>query len=280
MFKKNKIAMIAVVCAVISLIVSIFAIGAAGKMKNQLDKVTADLNVLMLHSGAQPGGAMLASWELKPEAWEDGAGADITLTAVPANYAEGMSAQLNVCFGQEVNAVQCQWNGKAFVATASVPAKDGYTYILVLDGEKVELASPANPASYVCVYLASSLNYNCTLMINGWISEMNVLKLLDAHLQVNMPQLATDGGAKIQSAALVMRLGTTEVSRKNVTMVEGEGEGSFELTLQNYEIALPKMQQNDQVDLWLEVTLSDGQILLSAVSSWYLGEGGLYLVAG
>ena len=280
MFKKNMITMIAVICAIVSLIVSIFAIGAAGKMKNQLDKLTADLNVLMVHSGAQPGGALLASWDLEPKVWEDGAGADITLTAVPAYYTEGMSAQLNVCFGQEVNAVQCQWNGKAFTATASVPAADGYTYILVLDGAEVELASPANPAVYVPVYLASSMSYNCTLMINGWISEMNVLKLVDAHLQVNMPQLATEGGAKIQSAALVMRLGTTEVSRKDVTMAEGEGEGSFELTLQNYEIALPKMQQNDQVDLWLEVTLTDGQILLSSASSWYLGEGGLYLVAG
>ena len=280
MFKKNMITMIAVICAIVSLIVSIFAIGAARKMKNQLDKLTANLNVLMVHSGAQPGGALLASWDLEPKVWEDGAGADITLTAVPAYYTEGMSAQLNVCLGQEVNAVQCQWNGKAFTATASVPAADGYTYILVLDGAEVELASPANPAVYVPVYLASSMSYNCTLMINGWESNAANLKLLDAHLQVNLPQLSTDGGAKIQSAALVMRLGTTEVSRKNVTMAEGEGEGSFELTLQNYEIALPQMQQNDQVDLWLEVTLTDGQILLSAASSWYLGEGGLYLVAG
>ena len=280
MFKKNKIAMIAVVCAVISLVVSIVSVCVAGNLKNQLDKVTADLNVLMVHSGAQPGGALVASWELEPEVWADGAGADITLTAVPANYTEGMTAQLNVCFGQEVNAVQCQWNGKAFVATASVPAEDGYTYILVLDGEEVELASPANPAAYVPVYLASSLNYNCTLMINDWTSETDVLKLLDAHLQVNMPMLSTDGGAKIQNAALVMRLGTEEVVRKNVTMVAGEGEGSFELTLQNFDLTLPKMKENDQVDLWLEVTLSDGQILLSAASSWYLGEGGLYLVAG
>ena len=280
MLKKNMITVIALICAIVSLIVSIFAIGAAGKMKNQLDKVTADLNVLMVHSGVQPGGTLLESWELTPKGWEDGAGADITLTAVPAYYTEGMSAQLNVCFGQEVNAVQCHWDGKTFTATASVPAEDGYTYILILGGTEVELASPANPAAYVPVYLASSLNYNCALMINGWTSAMNVLKLEDAHLQVNMPVLSTDGGAKIQSAALVMRLGTAEVSRENLTMEAGEGEGSYELTLQDYEMALPKMQQNDQVDLWLEVTLTDGQILLSAASSWYLGEDGLYLVAG
>jgi hypothetical protein len=191
-----------------------------------------------------------------------------------------MTAQLNVCFGQEVNAVQCQWNGKAFVATASVAAEDGYTYILVLDGEELELASPANPAAYIPVYLQSSLGYNCTLMINGWESDMAKLKLTDAHLQVNLPLLATDGGAKIQSTALVMRLGIEEVSRKELTMTEGEGEGSFELTLQNYSLTLPEMQENDQVDLWLEVTLSDGQVLLSATSSWYLAEGKLSLVAG
>lgn len=280
MFKKNIITIIALICAVISLIASIFAIGAAGKMKNQLDKVTADLNILMVHSGAQPGGALLASWELEPEVWADGAGADITLTAVPNYYTEGMSAQLNVCLGQEVNAVQCQWNGKAFVATASVPVEDGYTYILVLDGVEVELASPANPAAYIPVYLASSLSYNCTLMINRWESDLAKLELLDAHLQVNLPLLSTDGGAKIQNTALVMRLGTEEVGRKELTMAKGEGEGSFELTLQNFDLTLPKMQENDQVDLWLEVTLSDGQVLLSATSSWYLSGGKLSLVAG
>lgn len=280
MFKKHMITIIALICAVISLIVSIFAIGAAGKMKNQLDKLTNDLNILMLQQGVQSGGTVLESWELKPAVWADGTGADITLTAVPANYTEGMSAQLNVCFGQEVNAVQCQWNGKAFVATASVAAEDGYTYILVLDGEELELASPANPAAYIPVYLQSSLGYNCTLMINGWESDMAKLKLTDAHLQVNLPLLATDGGAKIQSTALVMRLGIEEVNRKELTMKEGEGEGSFELTLQNFNLTLPEMQENDQVDLWLEVTLSDGQVLLSATSSWYLAEGKLTLVAG
>ena len=280
MFKKNMITIIALICAVISLIVSIFAIGAAGKMKNQLDKLTNDLNILMLQQGVQSGGTVLESWELKPAVWADGTGADITLTAVPANYTEGMSAQLNVCFGQEVNAVQCQWNGNAFVATASVAAEDGYTYILVLDGEELELASPANPAAYIPVYLQSSLGYNCTLMINGWESDMAKLKLTDAHLQVNLPLLATDGGAKIQSTALVMRLGIEEVNRKELTMKEGEGEGSFELTLQNFNLTLPEMQENDQVDLWLEVTLSDGQVLLSATSSWYLAEGKLTLVAG
>ena len=115
MFKKNMITIIALVCAVISLIVSIFAIGAAGKMKNQLDKLTNDLNILMLQQGVQSGGTVLESWELKPAVWADGTGADITLTAVPANYTEGMTAQLNVCFGQEVNAVQCQWNGKTAI---------------------------------------------------------------------------------------------------------------------------------------------------------------------
>ncbi|MBQ1245685.1 MAG: hypothetical protein IIX90_03500, partial [Clostridia bacterium] len=44
----------------------------------------------------QSGGTVLESWELKPAVWADGTGADITLTAVPANYTEGMSAQLNV----------------------------------------------------------------------------------------------------------------------------------------------------------------------------------------
>ena len=280
MFKKNLITVIALICAMLALIASIFAIGAAGKLKNQLDKLTADYNVLVQRLGVQTQTVALKSWSLTPTAWSDSTGADIAFTAVPEHYVEGMSAQLNICLDGEVNAVNCQWNGKAFTATAQVPAADGYEYILVIDGNEFLLTSPKNPVDSIPVYLESSLSYNCTLMVNGWESDEGTLTLTDAHVQVNLPQLSTDGGAQIVSAALVMRLGTTEVSRRTLTLAEGEGEGSYELTVQNFGIALPEMQENDQVDLWLEVTLSDGQMLLSASSGWYLGSDGLYLVAG
>lgn len=278
---KNLITIIALVCAVISLIAAIFAIGAAGSLKNQLDKLTADFNVLAQRLGAEPDAPALSSWTLTPTVWADGAGADIAFTAVPEHYEEGMSVQLNVCLGQEVNAVRCEWNGTAFTATAEVPAADGYTYICVVNGSEITLASPKNPVEYAAVYLESSLNSSCTLMVNGWEADEDTLTLTDAHAQVNLPKLSTGGSEPaIKSAAIVMRLGTEEVSRKEITMVPGEGEGSYELTLQNIAFALPAMEENDQVELWLEVILSDGQELVSVTSGWYRSGDTLYLVAG
>lgn len=280
MFKKNGITVIALICAVLSLIVSVFAVGAMGSLKNELDKVTADLKVLMLRQEIQPGGALLESWSLEPVLRSDGEGVDITLTAIPAAHTEGMEAQLHICLGQEATAVPCQWNGKAFTAEAQVAVADGYSYLLVLDGEEIELASPENPTVYVPVYLESSMSYNCTLMVTDWSADGQELTLKNAHVQVNLPQLSADGGAKIRSAALVMRLGTEEVLRKELKLAQGEGEGSFEVDLQQYRLTLPEMEAGDQVDVWVEVILSDGQELLSAPSGWYLDGGKLSLIAG
>jgi len=281
MFKnKNLIIIIALICAVISLITSIIAIGVAGGLKNKLDKVTSDLNVLILQQGGQSGSMALASWDLEPKVWRDGAGADITLTAVPKYYEKGMEAQLHVCLGQEVTAVPCKWNGKAFTATAEVAAADGYSYLLIMGGEEILLAGPENPSAYIPVYLLSSLSYNCTFMVTDWTADGQELTLENAHVQVNLPQLSADGDAKIRSAALVMRLGTEEVLRKELKLAQGEGEGSFEVDLQKYDLTLPAMEEGDQVDLWVEVILSDGQELLSAPSGWYLDGGKLSLIAG
>lgn len=278
---KNLITIIALICAVISLIAAIFAIGAAGQLKNQLDKLTADYNVLAQQLGVRSDAVTLKSWTLTPTAWEDGTGADIAFTAVPESYHEGMSAHLNVCLGQEVNSVRCEWNGTAFAATVEVPAADGYTYICVIDGSEITLASPKNPVEYAAVYLESSLTSSCTLMVNSWEAAENTLTLTDAHAQANLPKLSTGGSEpEIKSAAIVMRLGTEEVSRKEIVLVPGEGEGSYELTLQNFTFALPAMEENDQVELWLEVVLSDGQELVSVTSGWYRSGDALYLVAG
>lgn len=278
---KNLLTVIALVCAVLSLIAAIFAIGAAGQLKNQLDKLTSDFNVLALRLGMASDDAVLESWSLTPTAWEDAAGADIVFTAVPEHYEEGMSVQLKVCLGQEVNALRCEWNGTAFTATAEVSAADGYTYICVIDGSEITLASPKNPTQYTAVYLESSLTSSCTLMVNGWEEGEDTLILTDAHAQVNLPKLSTGGSEpEIRSTAIVMRLGTEEVSRKEITLVPGEGENSYELTLQNIAFALPAMEEDDQVELWLEVILSDGQELVSATSGWYRSGDTLYLVAG
>lgn len=285
MFKdKNILTIIALVCALLSLVAALFAIGAAGNQAQQVELLTREilrLSEQITELDEQKNETGLASWRLIPTAWADGTGADVAFTAVPEIYSAGMEVQLWVCLGQEVNAIRCTWNGTAFTATAEVPAADGYSYICVVNGVERTLVAASDPDFYILANLHSSLTSHCTLMVSGWEADEDTLTLTDAHVQVNLPRLSAGGEMPaVTSAALVMRLDTDEVDRKAVTLLTGEGEGSYELTLQNISFALPEMGQDDQVDLWLEVTLSDGQELVSASSGWYLGSNGLYLVAG
>ena len=92
--------------------------------------------------------------------------------------------------------------------------------------------------------------------------------------------LTGGSGAGIAQAAVVIRHDAQEIGRKTVTLEPGEGQGTFELTLEDITFPLPALEEEDQVDIWLEVTLSDGQALLSPSSGWYLSNGELYLIAG
>ena len=43
---------------------------------------------------------------------------------------------------------------------------------------------------------------------------------------------------------------------------------------------MPEMESDYQLDLWLVVTLTDGQTLTSSGGSWYHSDQGLMMVVG
>lgn len=289
MSKFKFIALIlALVCAVAALGLSIVTLGQASAQAARIDELEAQNIQLqsqindLLHTGDIAPAAGLNSWALTPTAWEDGTGADITLTAVPTNYQEGMQARFLVMLeGTEVFEGPCTWNGTSFTATASIPAADGYGYYFVQQGTALALTTPENPVEDIPVYLQSSLRSFCTLLVDGWESAEDSLIITSAHGQATLPRLSTGGSApRIVSAALVMRQEVEEIARHSVELVPGEGESTYELTVSNAVFSLPALEEGDQVDIWLEVTLSDGQVLLSPTSGWYLSGNELKLVAG
>jgi hypothetical protein len=81
---------------------------------------------------------------------------------------------------------------------------------------------------------------------------------------------------------------TTQESTENtfthgelsITLPKGEGEGSYEMAVTDLSFEMPKMADDHQLDLWLEVTLSDGQTLSTCGGSWYYSNGDLVLAVG
>ena len=119
----------------------------------------------------------------------------------------------------------------------------------------------------------------CHLLVNSWEGNLNELTLSSAIAQVVLPS-SSETELLIQSSQLVLRQGIQEIQRRAVTLTATDSASSFEAVLENVLFELPTLEENDQVDIWLEGVLSDGQILLSPACGWYRFGDELFMVAG
>lgn len=126
---------------------------------------------------------------------------------------------------------------------------------------------------------AVSSDAYCHLLVNQWEGSLSGLNLISAVAQVVIPE-SSENELLIQSAQLVLRQDIRELERRAVTLVATDSNTSFEATLESIHFELPELEEFDQVDLWLEVVLSDGQILLSPACGWYRSGSELFMVAG
>lgn len=231
--------------------------------------------------------AALKNWDLKTTPWYDNGGADVTLTAVPAAYEIGMDASFLVTLDGAVAAdIPCSWDGKAFTATANLTARNGYSYICVLhpDDEnrsEIDLASVENPVDTLAVYLADSIRSYCNLIIGDWSVADGHLNISSCYLQAQLPQLTVSGRpSRISVAKLTLQSGGEVLHTHWVTLNPGEAGNVYELDLESLSFPLPRQEAGELLELWLEVTLSDDQILTACGGSWEYADDQLQMIAG
>lgn len=236
--------------------------------------------VALLEAGA------VAEWSLTGTPLTEGSGAAITLRVVPTAYREGQLAQLRVLLeGKDVAQLYCDWDGSAYTARVDLDAADGYSYHLILsdpqgDAERIELNSPENPTDPRLVYLDSSLNASCMLNVFEWHRENGRLLLDAGTAQVQLPSLTATGEAAVCSAArLILLLDGQELESRELTVSQPE-ENAIYIGINGLAFSMPELEEGSQLDLILEVTLSDGQLLTHSGSSWYLFEGELIQAVG
>lgn len=83
-----------------------------------------------------------------------------------------------------------------------------------------------------------------------------------------------------RGARLVLQLNGMEIDSQNLTLPEGEGEGSYEEALYDLSFNIPQLGNDDQLDLVLEVTLTTDGVISTVGGSWFLADGTLNLVVG
>ena len=257
---------------------------AALKLENeqllaQIEALTRQLESLQ--------NAILSDWSLNALANADRTAATITFTAVPAAEAEGQTLTLIVNMnGLEAESVPCTNDGSRYTATVELPAADGYSFYCLITGstgtqQQIPLITPDNPGDGSLMDLGSSMNAYCSLFVDSWNYADGKLTLDNAFAQAQMPKISTGGNdVTATGAALVFLHNGQELERKEVTLAEGEGEGSYEATISSLSFSTPKLEDDHQLDLQLVVTLSDGSTLTYDGCSWFVNDGALNPVMG
>ena len=298
MSKHNILSILALVLAAVALVFSL----TGNKPVESTPDYAAQIEALQQHNAllqsqvdaltAQLGGSVttstgLAGWELSLTAWETGTGASVTLTAIPTSYNEGMTAALYVRKGNmEVVTTPCSWTGEAFTATAELTAQDGYGYYCILtdsDGQRQQfsLTTPENPVEDIPVYLASALTAYCNLTMDSWLDLDNTLTISAAYVQAQLPRLTLDGSeATIVKAELLLYYQGEVCASAPITLEPSQAEGAYELTVSGITMPMPQMEEDESLDLFLEITLSDGQVLSALGAGWYCTSEGLFSVVG
>lgn len=292
--KKSLIPALALICALAALILSIVGLASVpedqgyrmeelyeenGELRDRVDALEEQLEQLMTAVNLQ-------SWELKVEPWDDNAGAEVIFTAVPSDYRPDLKAALIVMLdGQQVHSQDCMWDGGTFTATVSLNAADGYSYACLLStaggSQRLNLTGPESADAGIPVYLESSLSAYCNLVVDSWIENRDKkLTIADAYAQAQLPRVSVDEAVEIVASELVLWRNAEEYTRIPIELSPSEVEGSWELTITDLEIPIPKLQESDVLELYLEVSLSDGRGLSAFGITWNLEKGKLVSAVG
>lgn len=258
-------------------------------MKRVLSVLLALTLALTLWGCGKDGGAEdktlgLAQWELTAAAWSSNNGATVTLTATPNFYEKGMSAAFEARLeGETIESMPCEVADKTFTASLDLNAADGYCYYVILtapSGEtlEVEVNTPNSPTDQALINMAHSLNAYCQMAVQSHALNGDLLTITGGKAEVGLPQITRDGKeAACQGAQLVLYYNEDEeVGRADLPL----GQDLSNIPVQAINFTIPKMEDEEQLNVVLEVTLTDGQVLTAPGGNWIYNNGQLVLAIG
>lgn len=229
----------------------------------------------------------LTDWSMSASTWSSPNGATIHITATPSHYEEGQYADFIVRLeSDDVTTIPCQWDGTNYTASADLNAANGYCYYMLLtaaDGTAQEVAvnTPAAPVDEALIDIEASLESYCSITVEESVFEDSKLTLPTGKVQVKTPLITNEGETiSCQEAALVLTYNGETLDRKVLTLTETDTKGLWEAALENIIFDAPEIEGDQSLDLTLNVTLTNGQVLSAFGGSWVPNDEGLLPVVG
>jgi len=278
--RKNILSIILVIVMVTALMLSATGCSNADQLKEENAALKAQVEELTARLAAYENRPSLVEYTLTGSAFSSNNGAAVTVTAVPSVYDESHTAALSVQLnGVEVEFVPCEWNGEAYVGSVDLNAANGYGYYFIIttaDGNptRMELNTPNNITDDTLVYMETALSAYANMVMEGW-EEKDGKLVVSGFVQVQMPRLTTDGNTGYAGSQLILKCNDEEVERKAIDLPAGEGIGSYEAAVSNQAFTLPELESDGMLELWLEVTLSNGQTIETCACTWSFLDGSL-----
>lgn len=278
MKRKTMLVLVAVLCAL--------SLALTGCGKGQEDPETTAAPVIEATPSVEEVVLGLSGWEMDSTTWSSPNGATVHITATPSVYEEGMAADFVVRLeGSDVITVPCQYDGTAFTGSAELNAADGYCYYMILSAgeQKTEVAVniPSEPVDETLVNLATALNTYCSLLVEESEAAENKLTLTAGTALIQPPAIKNDGQAvTCTEATLVLTFNGEEVGRKALKLPAANDNGAYEVAISDISFEIPEMEDDNQLNLRLDVTLSNGHMLSDSNGSWAYMDGQLLGIVG
>ena len=276
--RKNILSMVLVIVMVAAMMLCITGCGDS-QLKEENAQLKAQVEELTARLAAYENKPALAEYTLTGSAWSSNNGATVTMTAVPTFHDDSHTAALSVQLnGIEEEFVPCEWNGTAYTATVDLNAANGYGYYFIItaaDGSptRMELNTPNNITDDTLVYMETALSAYANMVIESWEEKDGKLIVNSGFVQVQMPRLTANGDSGYAGSQLVLKCNGEEVDRKAIDLPQGEAVGSYEAAVTNQQFTVPEIEADSILELWLEVTLSNGQTVENCACTWSYMDG-------
>lgn len=229
----------------------------------------------------------LQEWTLSTSTWSSPNGATVHLTATPYGYVESRSVDFVVRLeGEDVANVPCQWDGTHYTASAELNAADGLCYYVLMqdkDGNSAEIPvnTPSTPTDESLINMETSLKAYCDVMVEESSYADGKLTITTGTATVQAPKITNEGETIIcQEAKLILSFNGEDIATTALTLAESGEPGSYKQDLAGTAFDVPAMEDDQQLILRLDVTLSNGQILSASGNTWFYNAEGLLPVVG
>ena len=151
------------------------------------------------------------------------------------------------------------------------------------DGTRTEVAvnTPTDPIDETLIDMESSLNAYCSITVTESSFDGKWLTVTNGQVQIQPPRIA-DGGETIlcTEAVLVLSHGNEEIDSVSLALPDPGVNGGYDLQITSSAFQVPEMEDDQQLNLRLDVTLSNGQTLTAPGGTWFYNDSQLLTAVG